>query len=158
MAEADTMHRGRSFVTEGLGEFIERYGIEKRDGKLVLYKAVAHDYWNFVSHDRTKRYLLGTVVTETFYNTDRRESCSYGLHVGTYKCAQEFAAGDVWRRDSPRIVECLVSPKDVVCVPQAALTVSSIVGRIHPEDQKIRCKRLTVIKRVHRRSLKCKVK
>jgi hypothetical protein len=153
-----------------LAEFVKKYRIEERHGGLIFYKAVLSNYapWccgasmsipdqlarkysasGYVSprpddHLMTRIqtalmgvYRPGAEVKCTHYNTDRAKACGEGLHVGTLKCAMRFQSG------SERIVECLVMPEDVVCVPDIA-----VLSHANGLCQKVRCKRLLVLEDV----------
>jgi hypothetical protein len=136
----------------GLAEFVAFHGIRRRDGKLVLYKAVSREYGSlFVrycdcqQHGRINAYVPGMTVRCRTCDTNRAIMCGLGLHVGTRRCAQSFldhrsvfSYGDHHRR----IIKVLVDPHDVVCVPYGSYSSKSAWN---PENQKIRCRKLVVV-------------
>lgn len=133
-------------MVDGLRDFIRMYGIRRRGGKLVLYKAVSEEWgslWQRSKHPRGRgrkdAYCPGTEVSVRRWNEDRHRVCGTGLHVGTLECARRFLREDLLFDAGPnrRLVRVLVDPEDVVCVPMRAL-------ELYSGDQKIRCKRLLV--------------
>jgi hypothetical protein len=150
-------------MARGLKIFTEKYKVKQRHGGLILYKAVCYNYapwvaarpdhsaWDYeVNSDAQEKalekalmrkyagvYLPGTVVTCKDYDTDRDVLCGPGLHVGTLACAMRFYD------DMGVIVECLVMPRDVICVPYSA--TNSWSPRLS-QKEKIRCKRLQVLR------------
>jgi hypothetical protein len=146
-------------MVEGLQEFISQHNIQMRKGKLVLYKAVSKEWGSLWvrSSARThqeklsetpgssKVYRLGMEVNTRRVNSYRSEECGEGLHVGTLACAKEFldcgALLDFTDKNR-RLIEVLVDPEDVACVPHRALTSPMC------EFHKIRCRRLVVVKTV----------
>jgi len=148
-------------MVDGLEEFIDRHDIKTQDGKLVLYKAVSKEYgslWIRYYHNGTHghcgAYKPGTLVTESArdLNTNRNESCGTGLHVGTFACAESFAAHPEILCDHyalRRIVQVLVDPDDVVCVPFEALLDLDLPSAHH----KIRCRRLLVVAEIERKEM-----
>lgn len=119
----------------GLKKFIKDNNISiiKRDNKieyLILYKVVTKSFspW-WLHHARNKHsgiYRPGTSVTCKEWDSHRYNTCGKGLHIGTLDFCTEFAG-----MNRPYIVEVLVRPEDVVCVP-----IDS--------NGKIRCNRLLV--------------
>jgi hypothetical protein len=148
--------QGETAMVKGLQEFIALHDIEQRDGgKLVFYKAVSREWGSLwvrmmaqtrgfdtsTTHGAANVYRIGMEVRVREWNTDRSTECGLGLHVGTKDCAKDYqedgcflGSGDTKRR----LVEVLVDPKDVVCVP------------FH--GSKIRCKRLVVAREIKRRN------
>jgi len=139
-------------MVEGLKNFIAKYGIRKKGGKLILYKAVSEEWgsiWvraQFKYPDLAKGgkdvYCPGKEVITRKCNVDRSLECGCGLHVGTIACALKFTHDYFLTHDNHnrrRIVRVLVDPEDVVCVPHGGLCFSPC-----PESQKIRCSRLVV--------------
>ena len=119
-------------MVEGLRDFITTYKIKTRvvDKKsyLVLYKCVRKNFgslWHIGDknvHD-VDAYRPGTIVKCTSWNVNRDEDCGSGLHVATLGFAL------LYNQFVP-MIEVLVKPKDVVCVPKYCA--------------KIRCKQLRV--------------
>jgi hypothetical protein len=143
-------------MNKRLQKFVDEHSIERRHGGLVFYKAVTKDYgpWctahlSSVPDELAKKhgsgeaarrnckgaYEVGMVVKCDDYDTDVEESCAAGLHVGTNACARSF------HNPTDRIIECLVMPEDIVCVPNTALDIHSWT-----EGHKVRCKKLQVLK------------
>lgn len=132
-------------MVNGLATFIKQNSIETRNinghKHLVLYKAVRMDFgswWlRFNGHDAGGKdkgaYAPGMTVKCRKWSSDRNYDCGRGLHVATYFRACHFA-----RYERMRIIEVLVKPSDVVCVPYFT-------------NGKIRCKRLKVVRTVSRR-------
>jgi hypothetical protein len=134
-------------LVDGLNDFVTDNNIEIRVVRgrtyLVLYKAVRLNFlpWYNIFDDSTltKRmyrlqpYKPGTVVKCRKYSTNRFDDCGPGLHVATWSWACVFR-----KRHNLRLVQVLVRPKDVVCVPNGV-------------EGKIRCKKLWVTRT-------CKVK
>jgi hypothetical protein len=146
-------------IGQRLREFVKAYDIEERHGGLILYKtvtekyapwitdignhcplALVYKYGNGSRNDACKAlrgvYAPGSLVSCEEVDLNPNISCGQGLHVGTLRCAHAFHS------HTNRIVECLVMPRDVVCIPWCALIGSS------PSHQKIRCKRLQVLRDV----------
>ena len=120
-------------MVEGLSEFIDRFKIKTRvvNGTkyLIMYKAVRSDFgsiWlDMVSKRDKGAYRLGMTVVCRKWSSNRRNECGKGLHVATRNFADGFAIhGD-------KVIEVLVHPKDVICVPPNT-------------NGKIRCRRLVV--------------
>lgn len=151
-------------MVTGLKEFIAENDIEiRRIGRLkflVLYKAVRDDYGSWWHHimklrNDTNAYRPGTTVRCREWSIDRDDDCGPGLHVGTWEHARWFASwsdkdwstigGKAVYLSKMRIIEVLVHPKDVVCVPKP---VAKHIG-------KIRCNCLRVVRET---SLRCKPK
>ncbi len=149
-----------------LKEFVNMYHIRMRKGKLVLYKAVTKEYGSLylvdindgnLVHGCANVYLPGTEVKvePNDVNTNPVVLCGKGLHVGTWRCAKLFASQTSFSSLSkgPRIMEVLVDPKDVICVPNQSIEKDTIGGiTIFPKEsaQKIRCKRLIVVKEIEK--------
>jgi len=128
----------------GLADFVCANGIGIRSGKLVLYKAVSKEWgslWvrNITDNGvgRSNVYCLGTLVSCRRWNSDRDKGCGQGLHVGTWDCAVYFARNGFLGDFDRRVVEVLVDPEDVVCVPYQSKFRSR-------HNKKIRCRRLLV--------------
>jgi len=126
-------------MVEGLEEFIKENKIRRRGGKLVLYKAVSKEWgslyvrMNKIRNGRSNSYCVGTCVKTRRYSNSRSKGCGRGLHVATYSMALDYIEAMVFfdpKDCGRRLIEVLVEPDDVVCVPY--------VGN------KIRCRRLVV--------------
>ena len=133
-------------MVDGLAEYIGTHRIKRRGGKLVLYKAVSKEWGslyvrmklggNSGSRGISGVYRPGTVVKARSWDNNPNSDCGEGLHVCTLRCALDyrdlsyFASDDTHRR----LVEVLVDPEDVVCVPRWG--------------SKIRCKKLVVVAEV----------
>jgi hypothetical protein len=118
-----------------LEKFVQRHNIKhiQRDGKeyLVLYKAVREDYGSwFKRASSAGAYKPGNLVVCRDVSNNRNNDCGRGLHAATLDFAAKFATCDV-----PFVVEVLVKPQDIVCVPH---------GNMWGPTKKIRCKRLLV--------------
>ena len=94
-------------------EYLDFYGIERRDGKAILYKAVRGDDLHS-SHDPSFTYSAGQTIAHDC-DPDTSRDCSYGLHVSTLRWALDFGYG--W--DDLRIVECAV-PIDKIIYPDGS--------------------------------------
>jgi hypothetical protein len=142
-------------MVEGLKEFINFFNIKWRDGKLVLYKAVSKEWgslWvrmmmrnqgfcSYTTRGGSNVYLIGMEVRVREWDPDRYIKCGLGLHVGTKMCAEHFLSNSLGYYDTGRrLIEVLVDPKDVVCVPLSG--------------NKIRCKRLVVVREIKQRTKK----
>jgi hypothetical protein len=124
-------------MIDGLQHFITTYKIKTRiiNGKnyLVLYKRVRKNFgslWHARSigiHD-VGAYRPGTIVKCTSWNVNRSEDCGKGLHVASFGFAL------LYNQFVP-MIEVLVKPEDVVCVPHYC--------------GKIRCKQLRVARVVN---------
>lgn len=82
------------------------------DGKFLGYRRVTNDYLDF--HSGKIDNSVGSYVSmdRNLVDADRNNTCSSGLHVAAYHYAAEvYCAG------SGRLIEVLVDPEDVVCVP-----------------------------------------
>jgi hypothetical protein len=102
------------------------------DGCFIGYKAITNDWKD--KHSRTFDNRVGKTPTvpRNTVDDDFRNGCSHGLHIGSYKYANEFARGD------DRIVLVKVNPADAVSVPEDC------------EFQKLRAWRYKVIAEVDR--------
>ena len=136
-------------MVKGLQKFIENFDIKTRTigghKYLVLYKGVRSDFgswWvdsgqGWPRHKKMGQdkgaYAPGNLVRCREWSTNRRNDCGKGLHVGCF----DFARGFVYDRLWLVMVEVLVKPSNIVCVP------------INCEG-KIRCKSLRVVKVVER--------
>lgn len=120
-----------------LARFIKRYKIKMKNGMLVLYKAVRKDFgswWctNIVGKKAASGiYTPGTEVKCRRCNRNPLEPCGQGLHVSTKKFAYRFQ-----KSAAPTIIQVLVAPEDVACVP--------ISGWPYRPTEKIRVRRLYV--------------
>lgn len=104
------------------------------DGCFIGYKAITNDWKD--KHSRTFDNRVGKTPTvpRNTVDDDFRNGCSRGLHIGSYKYANEFARGD------DRIVLVKVNPADAVSVPEDC------------EFQKLRAWRYKVVAEVPRES------
>lgn len=80
------------------------------DGMFIAYRGVTEDYKD--RHTRTMSNTVGSVVEMPRDQVDDNpnNTCSYGLHVGGYDYAKDFASGG-------KLMLVKVNPKDVVSVP-----------------------------------------
>ena len=122
-----------------LAKFIKRFRIKTKNGMLVLYKAVRKDLgsWWTTENSGPKAaggiYTPGTEVKCRRCDRNPRETCGRGLHVSTESFARQFQ-----KTAAPTIIQVLVDPKDVVCVPIPYWAKKSV--------RKIRVRRLYVDK------------
>lgn len=100
-----------------LYEFLEKNLIPiTNEGNFIAYKkvtSVGEDTDDLVdSHTRTIKNNVGQIVTmpREKVDPDRRNECSYGLHVGAWDYVNSFS-GNV-------VIEVEVEPQDVVAVPK----------------------------------------
>lgn len=82
------------------------------DGKFLGYRRVTDDYMDF--YTRSIDNSVGSYVSmdREAIDSDRNNTCSTGLHVAAYNYAATCYYGG-----QGRLVEVLVDPEDVVCVP-----------------------------------------
>ena len=95
-----------------LYEFLEHKGMPiTEDGCFMAYKGVRKDYMD--KYSGTILNKIGSTITFQRNKVDdnRDNTCSYGLHVGTYDYASEYAGYD------GIVVLVKVNPKDAVSVP-----------------------------------------
>lgn len=95
---------------EDLFSFLEANEVPlTADGCFIAYKGVKDDYWDSYT-GRTHRNLPGAVIQVDRSNVDpdRRNTCSYGLHVAAWDYANGF---------SSRTMIIKINPQDVVAVP-----------------------------------------
>jgi len=80
------------------------------DGCFIAYKGVQDNFTDY----RTGKFdnSIGNVVkiTRNMVDENIEQTCSYGLHVASYKYAHNFGNGNT-------VVEVKVNPRDVVAVP-----------------------------------------
>lgn len=134
-------------MVEGLAEFIAKCHIKTRivdhEEYLVMYKAVRPDFGSWYRRTLTSQskdggaYKPGTTVDCRTWSSNRRNECGKGLHVGTRAFVKRFIREICHYIQRMVLIEVLVRPEDVVCVPL-----------VH--KGKIRCKRLVVVKTVSR--------
>lgn len=81
------------------------------DGCFIAYKKVRDDWWDSYT-GKTYKNVPGTLVKmdRDKVDSDRRNTCSAGLHVAAWEYASGFTGN--------RIVEVKVNPRDVVAVPE----------------------------------------
>jgi len=93
------------------------------DGCFIAYKGVQQDYYSITAgklklirgktNEKGQIYNgIGEVieVERSAVNPNENETCSHGLHAGSFKYANEFKSGG-------RLVLVKINPKDVVSVP-----------------------------------------
>jgi hypothetical protein len=131
-------------MVKGLKEYIKKYNIKtvvcRGEKYLVFYKAVTANFgscWEYVVGITRKigPYKPGTLVMCRHYDNNRRYICSCGLHITNMRNVKIFRD-----HNYPSLLHCvqvLVKPKDIVCVPYAALVQRYSYGAI-------RCKKLFV--------------
>lgn len=93
-----------------LYDFLENKGIPlTHDGCFIAYKKVDNDFLD--KHSRTISNTPGTIVKMKREDVDpnRRNECSYGLHVAAFDYANNFGAG--------KLLYVKVNPKHVIAVP-----------------------------------------
>ncbi len=83
------------------------------DGHFLAYKSIRKDWLDH--HSGTIDNSIGKIIEipRDMVDPNRRNECSYGLHVGAMQYVQNFHAGD-----NRRIIVVKVSPQDCVSVPQ----------------------------------------
>lgn len=122
------------------------------DGDIVAYKAVKvnadgvnvsiHEGNAFVNGEDFHGHIPnvpGSIISmaRSQVNDNEFETCSYGLHAGTYAYATEFAT---WQRhDTTRLILVKINPRDVVSVPN------------DHNDAKMRVSRYTVLTQIDER-------
>lgn len=98
-------------AVEELYDFLEHKGFPiTEDGCFIGYKKVREDYMDH--HSGTIENKIGAVISMPRDQVDpnRRNECSYGLHVGTMEYARSFGAG--------HMLLVKVNPKDCIAVPK----------------------------------------
>lgn len=114
-ASYETLHKARVILPfQGVDDYIEYFGIEEKDGNLILYKSV-HAEGNCTYHSDHNpyfKYQIGEVATEENIDPDIQEDCGRGIHISHMSWALSY--GRAW--SDLAIIECEV-PKDkcVVC-------------------------------------------
>ncbi len=107
-AQYELLHKARVILPfQGIGDYVEYFGIEERDGKLVLYKSV-HSEGNGAyhsDHNHYFKYRVGETSTEEKIDMDIQEDCGRGIHVSHMSWALNF--GRSW--PDLAIIECEVS-------------------------------------------------
>jgi hypothetical protein len=91
-------------------EFVERCNLPiTEDGCFIGYKGVRRDFYDIYSG--TILNSVGSVIKKdrAEVNDDVRQLCSYGLHVGSYGYATNYASGGI-------VMLVKVNPKNVVSV------------------------------------------
>lgn len=122
------------------------------DGDIVAYKAVRvnskgenesiHAGSAFVNGEEVTGHIPnipGSVVSmaRSQVNDNEFETCSYGLHAGTYAYANQFAG---WQGgETTRLILVKINPRDVVSVPN------------DHNDAKMRVSRYTVLTQIEER-------
>lgn len=95
------------------------------DGYVIGYKGVANDYWSVSGNTHTtvlqgevneRGQILNRVgdtieVQRRCVDDDRRNSCSHGLHVGSFDYAKSWAGGG-------KLLMVRFNPRDAVSVPE----------------------------------------
>lgn len=105
------------------------------NGSVLAYKSVRPDMFDHFTGKIENKVGATITMPRNQVNDNPKETCSYGLHVGSLEYAQKFHGGEV-------IVEVEVAPEDFVSVPvdydgQKARTCAYTVLRIHSSsDQK----------------------
>lgn len=105
------------------------------NGSVLAYKSVRPDMFDHFTGKIENKVGATITMPRNQVNDNPKETCSYGLHVGSLEYAQKFYGGEV-------IVEVEVAPEDFVSVPvdydgQKARTCAYTVLRIHSSsDQK----------------------
>jgi hypothetical protein len=121
------MQNPSSTSIEELYDFLENKNLPiTENGTFIGYKAVDSEYWSITGgstllnkgtvNDQGKIFngVGEEIVCErNEVDDDRRNECSYGLHVGGLNYAV-----NVFARSDSKVVLVEVNPKDVVSVPQ----------------------------------------
>ena len=108
-------------------EFCDFHGVETRDGKAILYKAVRPDGKAF--YDGNFLYTIGEIATDKC-DTSVERNCSTGLHIAHKHWALEFGRD----KGEFKLLECAV-PLDKIVLPKHT-------------DGKVRTSELTVLREV----------
>lgn len=98
-----------------LYDFLEAGSIPiTEEGNFRVYKAIRHDWLDI--HSASMDNSVGQVVTmnRNHVDDDPEVTCSHGLHVCSYAYLAFFARAE----GKGRVVECDVSPEDVVAIPK----------------------------------------
>ncbi len=95
-------------------EYCDFYGVEIRDGKAILYKAVMSNLCSF--YDSSFKYTIGE-TKEIECDTSVEQDCSYGLHISHLHWALDFGQEHFGQmHEEFKIIECAV-PIDKIIVP-----------------------------------------
>ena len=78
------------------------------DGHFVGYKSVRNDYLDAYSGKISNKPGTVVKIDRKDVDSNRQQTCSYGLHVGAYSYASTY---------SQLLLEVKVNPRDVVSVP-----------------------------------------
>lgn len=122
-------------VFETLFMFLEHNCIKLLpNGSVLAYKSVRHDMFDHYTGKIENKVGATITMPRDKVNDNPKETCSYGLHVGSLEYAQKFRGGEV-------IVEVEVAPEDFVSVPvdydgQKARTCAYTVLRVHSRKGK----------------------
>ncbi|MDD4564801.1 MAG: hypothetical protein PHE79_04920 [Eubacteriales bacterium] len=118
----------------GIDDYIEYFGIEERNGNLILYKSVHAEGEGVYhsDHDGRFKYRLREISTEESIDRNIQVDCRRGIHVSHLHWALMY--GRYW--NDLAIIECEV-PRDKCIVPEFS-------------DGKIRTSELNVIREVPR--------
>lgn len=81
------------------------------DGRFLAYKGVRADFYDKHSGKFNNAVGQKPEVPRQSVDDDCNKHCSYGLHVGSYEYARDFAGSD------GVLVEVAVDPADIVSVP-----------------------------------------
>lgn len=103
-------------VIDRLYDFMESSGIMlDKDGYVVGFKKVRDDGYDYYS--RTVLYEVGktVVISKSACNTDSRNTCSGGLHIGSKNYAE-----NLWYKGRGKVLLLRVNPKNVMCIPEEA--------------------------------------
>ena len=100
-------------VREELLKFLS-YGRSKitKDGEIILYKYVSHDYKDCYTGTFDNSIGATVQMKRNDVNTDRKQTCSAGLHLCSYDYIKDMG------NSTYKIVACLVKPEDVVSIPE----------------------------------------
>jgi hypothetical protein len=98
-----------------LYHFLAHQGIpiDEKDGFLLTYKSVTHDYKDHHTRKWDNRPGVTNEMPRNKISDDPNVACHEGFHVGAIGYALTFGS-------DKRIVICKVDPADVVCVPYDA--------------------------------------
>ncbi len=98
-----------------LFEFLERHHcpfFNDDSGRFVAYKAVTNEYKDKQTQTIDNKPGQAPEMKRRDVNDNYNEACSTGFHAGSFKYAQEYVS------NNDRLVEVLIDPVDVVCIPK----------------------------------------
>lgn len=113
-------------IVEELADFLQHTGTDiDENGMIVAYKGAREDRWDWFT-GKTFYHVPGAILKMPRHKCEfnRDESCSKGIHFGSYDYAHGYGQ---------RVFKVLINPSDVVSIPYCG------------EGKKGRCCSLTIL-------------